>query len=155
MQNNAAHLYFKKGRNICAGICCNLLQTDLRQRPALRVLHPDGAAAGGLIWEIQAYIAYRRFMVAPRAQPVSGDDDRADSGSINNRALLEVSPDEYCIPFPVVCLSVCLSSRLPGLMPSFPWFSTGNIQIGSKSTAGSPPLPHPTKKTTQRIKQQT
>lgn len=90
----------------------NLLETDLRQRAAPRLLHPDAAAAGGLIWEIQAYIARSRFMVAPRAQPVSGDDDRADSGSINNRALLEVSPDEYCIPFPVVRLSVCLADYL-------------------------------------------
>lgn len=51
-------------------------------------------------------------MAALKASPVSGDDDRADSGRINNRALLEVPPDEYCIPFPVVCLSVCLTDSL-------------------------------------------
>lgn len=37
---------------------------------------------------------------------------------------------------PSVRLSACLSYRLPGLMPSFPWYSSGNIQFGNKSTAG-------------------
>lgn len=48
-------------------------------------------------------------MAALQAVPVSADDDRADSDLINNRALLEVSPDEYCISTPATCLSVYLS----------------------------------------------
>lgn len=117
---------------------------------ALHLLHPDDAAAGGLIWEIQVYIAYSRFMAAPKAQPVSGDDDRADSGSINNRALLEVSPDEYCIPFPVVCLSVCLADCL-AYCQAFHGFP---VEI-SKVDSWQPPPPFPKIKPTQRIKQQT
>lgn len=71
------------------------------------------------------------------------DDDRADSDLINNRVLLEVSPDEYYIPIPAAflsaCLSVCLSKRLPGLMPASSFFlavSRGNILFSYMLTAG-------------------
>lgn len=53
------------------------------------------------------------------------DDDSADSDLINNIVILEVSPDEYCIPIPSACLSSFLPFRLsvclrkPGLMPAF------------------------------------